>query len=144
MYRPQVHLIAAKDAIKKAMTVYENVHFWEVLEGGEGRTQWALDRMGLGPFAQEQAVVLSMGQRKRLQLARMLAVPRPLWLLDEPSVGLDVEGVEILEEIMAEHRSKGGMVFVATHVPIKLKDAMHLRLPPRTPQFRQYNAGDFV
>lgn len=32
---------------------------------------------------------------------------------------------------MAEHRSKGGMVFVATHVPIKLKDAMHLRLPPR-------------
>jgi hypothetical protein len=37
-------------------------HFWEVLEGGEGRTQWALDKMGLGPFSQEQAVVLSMGQ----------------------------------------------------------------------------------
>lgn len=37
-------------------------HFWEVLEGGEGRTQWALDIMGLGPFAQEKAVVLSMGQ----------------------------------------------------------------------------------
>ena len=103
VYRPQVHLIAAKDAIKKAMTVYENVvchlssfcvigwdniieyltlepshvivwswrikrdvncvqHFWEVLEGGEGRTQWALDKMGLGTIAQEKAVVLSMGQ----------------------------------------------------------------------------------
>ena len=37
-------------------------HFWEVLEGGEGRTQWALDKMGLGHLAQEQAVVLSMGQ----------------------------------------------------------------------------------
>ncbi|KAG0558695.1 hypothetical protein KC19_10G047300 [Ceratodon purpureus] len=144
LYRPQVHLIAAKDAIKKAMTVYENVHFWEVLEGGEGRTQWALDKMGLGTIAQEKAVVLSMGQRKRLQLARMLAVPRPLWLLDEPSVGLDTEGVEILEDLMDEHRRKGGMVFVATHVPIKLHDAMHLMFPPRVPQLRQYNAGDYA
>jgi ABC-type transport system involved in cytochrome c biogenesis ATPase subunit len=66
-------------------------HFWEMLEGGEGRTTGALETMGLGHLAQEQAVVLSMGQRKRLQLARMLAVPRPLWLLDEPSVGLDAE-----------------------------------------------------
>lgn len=96
-------------------------NFWEVLEGGEGRTEWALDRMGLAHLAQEKAVVLSMGQvqfltflccrfmlanfefvnsdiyyfrqKKRLQLARMLAVPRPLWLLDEPSVGLDTEVV---------------------------------------------------
>jgi len=136
--------VAAKDAIKKAFTVYDNVHFWEMLEGGEGRTDGALERLGLKAFAKEKAVVLSMGQRKRLQLARMLAIPRPLWLLDEPSVGLDTEGVRILEELMDEHRSRGGMVFVATHVPINLPDAMHMTFPPRVPQFRQYNAGDFA
>ncbi|KAH9573542.1 hypothetical protein CY35_01G005900 [Sphagnum magellanicum] len=144
VYRPNVHLVAAKDAIKKALTVYENVHFWEMLEGGEGRTTGALETMGLGHLAQEQAVVLSMGQRKRLQLARMLAVPRPLWLLDEPSVGLDAEGVEILEELIAQHRRQGGIVLVATHVPINLPDAMDLRLPPRVPQFRQYTAADYA
>ncbi|KAH9573543.1 hypothetical protein CY35_01G005900 [Sphagnum magellanicum] len=119
-------------------------HFWEMLEGGEGRTTGALETMGLGHLAQEQAVVLSMGQRKRLQLARMLAVPRPLWLLDEPSVGLDAEGVEILEELIAQHRRQGGIVLVATHVPINLPDAMDLRLPPRVPQFRQYTAADYA
>ncbi|KAH8972766.1 hypothetical protein BDL97_01G008800 [Sphagnum fallax] len=144
LYRPNVHLVAAKDAIKKALTVYENVHFWEMLEGGEGRTTGALETMGLGHLAQEQAVVLSMGQRKRLQLARMLAVPRPLWLLDEPSVGLDAEGVEILEELIAQHRHQGGIVLVATHVPINLPDALALRLPPRVPQFRQYTAADYA
>jgi len=115
-----------------------------MLEGGEGRTTGALETMGLGHLAQEQAVVLSMGQRKRLQLARMLAVPRPLWLLDEPSVGLDAEGVEILEELIAQHRRQGGIVLVATHVPINLPDAMALRLPPRVPQFRQYTAADYA
>ncbi|KAH8972763.1 hypothetical protein BDL97_01G008800 [Sphagnum fallax] len=119
-------------------------HFWEMLEGGEGRTTGALETMGLGHLAQEQAVVLSMGQRKRLQLARMLAVPRPLWLLDEPSVGLDAEGVEILEELIAQHRHQGGIVLVATHVPINLPDALALRLPPRVPQFRQYTAADYA
>jgi ABC-type transport system involved in cytochrome c biogenesis ATPase subunit len=47
VYRPNVHLVAAKDAIKKALTVYENVHFWEMLEGGEGRTTGALETMGV-------------------------------------------------------------------------------------------------
>jgi ABC-type transport system involved in cytochrome c biogenesis ATPase subunit len=41
------------------------------------------------------------------------------------------QGVEILEELIAQHRRQGGIVLVATHVPINLPDAMDLRLPPR-------------
>ncbi|KAG8042774.1 hypothetical protein GUJ93_ZPchr0328g33305 [Zizania palustris] len=73
--------------------------------------------------------MLSMGQRKRLQLARLLAIDRPIWLLDEPSVALDAEGVKLLEYIIGEHRKKAGIVFVATHLPIEIEDAMSLRLP---------------
>lgn len=95
-----------------------------------GNSLPALELMGLGRLAKE----LSMGQRKRLQLARLLAIDRPIWLLDEPSVALDADGVKLLEYIIAEHRKKGGMVIVATHLPIEIEDATYLGLPPRFPR----------
>nr|GFB52056.1 ABC transporter I family member 1 [Tanacetum cinerariifolium] len=75
--------------------------------------------------------MLSMGQRERLQLARVIAMDRPIWLLDEPSVAFDDEGVKLLEQMIADHRSLGGVVIVATHLPIQIEDALFLRLPPR-------------
>eukprot|EP00249_Psilotum_nudum_P013386 c24302_g1_i1 orf=86-778(+) len=131
LYKTNAHLVGAKDAIKPAFTVYENVNFWEELEGGTGRTSAALDVMRIGHLAKEKAAILSMGQRKRLQIARILAIPRPIWLLDEPSVGLDEEGVKLLEGLMSKHRRNGGIVLVATHSPIFLEDVVHLRFPPR-------------
>lgn len=134
LYKLELHWMGIKDAIKDKLSVVDNVEFWEVLDGKCGKSRKALEFMGLGHVMNEKAKVLSVGQRKRLQLARLLAVPRPIWLLDEPSVGLDREGVNLLEYIMAEHRRKGGMVFVATHIPIKLEDAMNIQFPPRTPK----------
>ncbi|KAI3974757.1 hypothetical protein MKX01_037553 [Papaver californicum] len=89
--------------------------------------------MGLGSLITEKARMLSMGQRKRLQLARVVALDRSIWLLDEPSVALDTEGVKLLEYIIAEHRKKGGIMFVATHLPIQIEDATVLKLPERFP-----------
>lgn len=134
LYKIELHWMGIKDAIKDKLSVVDNVEWWEVLDGKCGKSRKALQFMGLGHVMNEQARILSVGQRKRLQLARLLAVPRPIWLLDEPSVGLDSEGVKLLEYIMAEHRRKGGIVFVATHIPIKLEDAMNLQFPPRTPK----------
>ncbi|CAO2825335.1 unnamed protein product [Amaranthus hypochondriacus] len=130
-YKLQLGWVSLKDAIKEKFTVLENVQWFEVLEGKEGRALPALELMGLGKLAKEKARMLSMGQRKRLQLARLLAIDRPIWLLDEPSVALDDDGVKLLEHIISEHRKKGGIVFVATHLPIEIDDAMYLRLPPR-------------
>jgi ABC-type transport system involved in cytochrome c biogenesis ATPase subunit len=110
------------------------VQWFELLEGKHGRAAPAVDLMGLGRLANDKARMLSMGQRKRLQLARLLAVDRPIWLLDEPSVALDSEGVKLLEYIIAEHRKKGGIVIVATHLPIQIEDSMSLRLPQRFPR----------
>ncbi|GLJ34577.1 hypothetical protein SUGI_0695460 [Cryptomeria japonica] len=138
LYKVELHWVGLKDAIKNKLSVVDNVEFWETLEGKSGRSRKALEFMGLGHVMNEPAQVLSVGQRKRVQLARLLAIPRPIWLLDEPSVGLDKDGVQKLEYIMEEHRRKGGMVFVATHVPIKLKDAMHLQFPPRILKSKTY------
>ncbi|KAL2650646.1 hypothetical protein R1flu_018774 [Riccia fluitans] len=131
VYRTQVHLVGSKDAIKPQMSVYENVQFWELLEGLDGGTMPALEYMGIGHYAEREGAVLSLGQRKRLQLARLLAIPRPLWLLDEPSVGLDSQGVKLLEQMIHRHRKEGGMALVATHVPIGLQDYQNLKFPAR-------------
>ncbi|CAK9321806.1 ABC transporter I family member 1 [Benincasa hispida] len=133
-YKLQLNWLSLKDAIKENFTVIDNVQWFEVLEGKHGRSMPAIELMGLGKLAKEKARMLSMGQRKRLQLARLLAIDRPIWLLDEPSVALDDDGVKLLEYIIAEHRKKGGIVIVATHIPIEIEDAMILRLPPRFPR----------
>ncbi|KAM1835415.1 hypothetical protein ACFX14_017485 [Malus domestica] len=116
-YKLQLNWLSLKDAVKEKFTVLDNVQWFEL--------------MGLGRLAKEKARMLSMGQRKRLQLARLLAIDRPIWLLDEPSVALDTEGTRLLEYVIGEHRKKGGIVIVATHLPIDIEDATYLRLPPR-------------
>lgn len=133
-YKLQLNWLSLKEAINEKFTVLDNVQWFEVLEGKQGGSLPALELMGLGRLANEKSRMLSMGQRKRLQLARLLAIDRPIWLLDEPSVALDADGVKLLEYIIAEHRKKGGIVIVATHLPIAIEDAMYLRLPPRFPR----------
>nr|AKM76504.1 AT1G63270-like protein [California macrophylla] len=141
-YKLQLNWCSLKDAINERFTVLENIKWFELLEGKEGRSLPALQLMGLGRLANEKSRVLSMGQRKRVQLARLIALDRPIWLLDEPSVALDDEGVGLLEYIIAKHREKGGIVIVATHLPIQMEDAMFLRLPPRFP--RRPTLGDML
>ena len=133
-YKLQLNWVSLKDAINDKSNVVKNVELFEILDGKRGKAMPALELMGLGRLAEEKPRMLSMGQRKRLQLARLLAVDRPIWLLDEPSVALDDEGVKLLEYIIAEHRKQGGIVIVATHLPIEIEDAMLLRLPPRFPR----------
>ncbi|KAI3961773.1 hypothetical protein MKW92_043198 [Papaver armeniacum] len=102
----------------------DNVQWFEALEGKSGKSKAALELMGLLGLINEKARMLSVGQRKRLKLVRVVALDRLILLLDEPSVALDTEG----------HRKKGGIVFVATHLPIQIEDAMILRLPERFPR----------
>ncbi|KAI3856417.1 hypothetical protein MKX03_033082 [Papaver bracteatum] len=114
-YKLQLNWLSLRDAVKDKFTE-------------------ALDLIGLGRLINEKARILSMGQRKRLQLARVVSLDRTIWLLDETSVALDTEGVKLLEYIIAEHRKKGGIVFLATHFPIQIEDAIILRLPERFPR----------
>ncbi|KAM1030368.1 hypothetical protein ACFX13_034988 [Malus domestica] len=105
-YKLQLNWLSLKDALKEKFTVLDNVQWFEVLKGKEGNSLLALELMGLGRLAKEKARMLSMGQRKRLQVARLLTIDRPIWLLDEPSVALDTKGTKLLEYIITEHRKK--------------------------------------
>ncbi len=132
----RLHYLGHQDAIKPVLTVEENLLFWARLHDPktpEPRVALALAAFNLTSLAQTPGKLLSAGQRRRLALARLLAAPAPLWLLDEPSVGLDRESVARLEAILAEHRAGGGIVALSTHAEIDLPGADVLQLDQFAP-----------
>ena len=102
----QAHYIAHQEAVKTALTVFENLAFWRDFMGG-GDVDEALDAFDLARLSSYPAGLLSAGQKRRLALARLVLIPRVLWLLDEPTVGLDAASLERLVGVMTAHLRKG-------------------------------------
>jgi heme exporter protein A len=125
----QAHYMGHRDALKPALSVRENLEFWYAFLGGrDAPAASALDTVGLGGLAGLPAGYLSAGQRRRLALARLIAAPRPVWLLDEPTAALDSAGQLRLAELMRAHLAGGGIIVAATHGPLGLDGTRELRL----------------
>ena len=131
-HHARLRYVGHLDAVKPVLTVAENLTFWAGLlgspDGASEAAKRALDRLGIGHLADVPAQLLSAGQRRRLGLARLVAAPAPLWLLDEPTVTLDSASVAIVETMIAEHRAAGGLAVVATHAGLAAPDAATLDL----------------
>lgn len=112
------------DAIKPGLTARENLHF---AAAGQPVTP-ALAALGLERLGDLPARMLSAGQRRRLALARLPLSRAPLWLLDEPTLGLDTASLGLLATLLASHRAGGGGVVAATHQDIVLPGAAQLQL----------------
>ena len=79
-HRARLRYVGHADPVKPVLTVCENLSYWGRLQGFGGDVQPALERLGLGRLAPVPARFLSAGQRRRLSIARLLVVPRPVWL----------------------------------------------------------------
>ncbi|MBN8874882.1 MAG: heme ABC exporter ATP-binding protein CcmA [Rhodospirillales bacterium] len=122
----RVVYVGHQDAVKPGLTAAENLRFAAALTGGVAAE--ALAAVGLERLADLPARMLSAGQKRRLALARLALGSAPLWLLDEPTLGLDTVSIDRFGGLLAAHRGRGGMVVAATHVPLPLAGTRELRL----------------
>ncbi|WP_298936138.1 heme ABC exporter ATP-binding protein CcmA [uncultured Ruegeria sp.] len=115
----QIAYASHSDGLKPTLTVTESLAFWASVFG-TGSIKPALDTFGLNELADRHAGNLSAGQKRRLGLARMLVTGRPIWMLDEPTVSLDKDAVQMFAEAVRAHLAEGGSALIATHIDLGL------------------------
>jgi len=116
----QVHLLAHQDGLKSTRTVRDELAFWTQWLGGRKGVDGAIDALSLSALLDLDVRKLSAGQRRRLALARLVAAPRRLWLLDEPMAPLDTPTRQRFAAVMDRHLKDGGIIIAAVHDPLPL------------------------
>lgn len=123
----RLHYVGHHDAVKPVLTAGENVQFWVDLRGAAaGRLKGALETFDIRHLEDIPGRFLSAGQKRRVNLARIVAAPAPLWLLDEPTTALDKAAIKRLEAAIQAHRDDGGQVVLSTHADISMPGAQVL------------------
>lgn len=126
------HYFGHLDGLKSTLSVADNLSLWSKVAGKPGLPVLeALERVGLDHLHDLPAAYLSAGQKRRVGLARLLLVARPLWLLDEPTSALDADAERMFSDIAADHLGTGGLAIIATHRPLPLAAGSTLHLKPR-------------
>jgi heme exporter protein A len=127
-HNAHLNYVGHADVIKPVLSVRENIAFWASLRPTSSNIEVALEAFGIGYLTGVPGRFLSAGQKRRVNLARIIASPTKLWLLDEPTTALDIEAISDLKREIATHRASGGMVIASTHAEIGLSDANVLNL----------------
>jgi len=116
-----MHFVGHQDGLKSARTAWEELLFQVRWTGGSAEDARAASaRLELGRLLGLEVRKLSAGQRRRLALARLVASPRRLWLLDEPLAPLDAERRADFGGLMREHLAAGGLILAAVHDPLPI------------------------
>ena len=128
-----LHFVGHLNAIKLQLTAYDNLAFWlrwlDQDAALDPSVDDALAALRLERLADSPAEFLSQGQRRRLALARLVVTHRPVWLLDEPTAGLDAAARSLLRDVAHGHLSQGGIIVAATHDALGL-EGRSLELAP--------------
>jgi len=122
------HYLGHQNAMKPTLSVTDNLCFWRDF-CGETRLgiEEGLEAVGLAGIGHLPFGYLSTGQRRRAAIARLLVSHRPLWLLDEPTAGLDKASEQRFSALMSAHCHDGGLIVAATHLPLGI-EAQELKM----------------
>ena len=129
-YRTDIAYLGHNDGIQGELTPKENLDFAVSLAAttNSGSINQMLETIGLAGLNHLPAKVLSQGQKRRLALARLLILKKPLWLLDEPFSALDTTSTSLMEGLLREHLAQNGMIIITTHHELKLSNTSIQRL----------------
>jgi heme exporter protein A len=107
------------NALKPALTVSENLGYWQGVSGASANMD-VVAAFGLSAFSETPVRFLSQGQQRRVALARACTAQAPVWIFDEPTVGLDASAVDMLGALVRTHRQNGGALIASTHVDLAI------------------------
>ncbi|EJF91884.1 heme ABC exporter ATP-binding protein CcmA [Bartonella melophagi] len=123
------HYLSIQNAMKSSLSVIDNLQFWAAFYGQYLRTPHeALADVGLSDLGHLSFRVLSTGQKRRVAIARLLLSYRPVWILDEPTSGVDSHTQIIFANLFQNHLNQGGMIIAATHIPLGLPEKYTIAL----------------
>lgn len=120
LYRSALLYLGHQNGLKSHLSPRENYLFYQSIAAisSEITADEALTRVGLKDAMDRPCGRLSMGQKRRAGLARLLAAKAGLWLLDEPLSSLDAAGTELVSSVLDRHLKEGGVAVLATHQPL--------------------------
>ncbi len=130
-YRRNLLFLGHRDALKEDLTALENLEMYAALDDVELSTEQALAtlwRFGLKGREDLPVNCLSAGQKKRVLMARMVTRQASVWILDEPFNALDSSAVLVLQDLIAEHLSEGGLVVLTSHQDLAIPNLQVLDL----------------
>lgn len=125
-YHQNLLWIGHQPGIKTRLTALENLHFYH-RDGDTAQCLEALAQAGLAGFEDIPVNQLSVGQQRRVALARLWLTRATLWILDEPFTAIDVNGVDRLTQRMAQHTEQG-IVILTTHQPLNVAESKIRRI----------------
>jgi len=129
--RADAVFIGHAPALKDELTAEENLASLATLHGAPAQRPAVLEALNAWSLSRQRALparVLSQGQRRRVALARLWLLSRPLWLLDEPATALDDAGQVTLRDALAAHLVAGGIAVIATHQDLPVASGAHQSL----------------
>lgn len=126
-------LLGHADGLRGALTADETLRFWRDLFGADDtRVTSAASAMEIGAFRRQRASTLSAGQRRRVALCRPIISGRPIWLLDEPTAGMDAASISRVIAAIGAHAKAGGAAVIATHEPLEFAGARSVTMAEAT------------
>lgn len=129
-FHSEMAYLGHEPPLKMELTGRENLHYWVGVRRryAQAELHGALDRVGGQRWADRPVRTLSAGQKRRVALAGLLLMAVPLWLLDEPTTNLDVEGQRLVGTLIEEHLAAGGLAMAAVHHPLAVSERALRRL----------------
>lgn len=129
-YQNNIVYLGHQNALVLELTALDNLLFLVHLKQkcSIKQAKDALDKMGLEYYYNEPCAKLSAGQKRRVLLAILCIIKRPLWLLDEPFTALDTKGVDLIEKLVLDFTNSGGACIFTTHQKTCLNEYQALTL----------------
>ncbi len=130
-YHKEITFVADINTSKNNLTIVENMNFWRNLYNSsithEGFMR-LIDNLNLRSYMNSRVSFLSKGQKRKLELSRIIIEERNIWILDEPFLGLDQDSINIIGQTISDHLAHNGVVILSSHVPVGISSKTYIDL----------------